>query len=182
MDFRKNAVKKTSNYTSTAKIFHWLIAFFVITLLVLGWYMTSIKPQSASHWYVDLHKSLGLLVGILILLRIIWRLTHPPASLPASVSLLERKASRLTHLLLYFLLFLMPFTGFMGSSFGKFGVAFFGYKLPMWAQPNSIISEPLFSSHNFLAYVLAGLIVIHILAALKHLFINKDQIFQRMWW
>jgi cytochrome b561 len=76
---------------------------------------------------------------------------------------------------------IMPITGFIGASFGKHGVAFFGINLPNWLTPNQAISSQLFEVHVVVSWILVGLIALHILGALKHLLINKNKVFQRMW-
>ena len=168
-------------YSPIAISLHWLIALLVIGLISMGWYMTSIEHDPNSGWYFDLHKSFGLLTGALILVRIVWRLTHKPAPLPASVPNWQVIISQSIHGLLYLCLILMPLTGFLGAAFGPYGVAFFGLSLPDWAPHIKSVSHPLFSLHGILAWTLVSLISLHILAAIKHALINKDGVIKRMW-
>ncbi len=75
----------------------------------------------------------------------------------------------------------MPLTGYLGASYSKYGVAFFGRQLPEWAVKSHDLSEQFFEMHETIAWVLVALVALHVLAALKHVFINKDGVFQRMW-
>jgi cytochrome b561 len=75
----------------------------------------------------------------------------------------------------------MPLTGFIGAPYSKHGVTFFGWLLPDWTRKNHDLAEQFFDVHGTVAWVLVVLIVLHILAAFKHLFINRDGVFQRMW-
>lgn len=172
---------KNWHYDTITRLLHWVIAFLLIGLISLGWYMMSIEDQPNSRWYFNLHKSFGLIAAILIFFRLIWRFTHKPAPLPASVPRWQARLSRAVHLLLYFCMIIMPITGFFGASFSKHSIIFFGVELPTWVNQSHTISKQFFEAHELIAWILVGLIVVHVLAAIKHLFINKDNVFQRMW-
>ena len=174
-------VAKNTDYDVISKLFHWTIALLIIGLVSLGWYMMSISDEPGSAWYFNLHKSFGIVAGILILLRILWRLGHKPHPLPSSVPVWQAKLSRFIHLLLYTCMVGMPLTGFIGASFGKHGISFFGWPLPVWTPKNAALAEQLFEIHGTIAWILVGLVVLHVLAAFKHLLWNKDGVFQRMW-
>lgn len=173
--------KKMWHYDSLTILLHWTIAFLLIGLIILGLYMISIEKQPNSGWYFNAHKSFGLVAAALILLRLFWRLNHKPAPLPTTVPLWQAKITRLIHWLLYICIIIMPVTGFLGASFSKHGVIFFGLQVPTWVNQNHGIAEQFFEVHKFVAWILITLIVLHVLAAFKHLFINKDKVFQRMW-
>jgi cytochrome b561 len=168
------------HYSRVAVALHWLIAALILTLLPLGWYMLSIEKDPNSGWYFSLHKSLGLTVAGLIVLRILWRATHRPARLPDSVPAWEAKLSTLVQLLLYACMVVMPLAGFLGASYGTHPTQFFGIALPVWATPNHDRSEWFFSIHGVTAWVLVVLIGLHVLGGLKHLLMDKDGVFQRM--
>jgi len=176
-----NNLNTTWRYDAIAKLLHWILAVLLIGLVALGWYMMSIEHQPGSEWYFNLHKSFGIIAATLILLRLIWVFSHKPASLPISVPLWQAKIARALHKLLYICMILMPATGFIGASFSKHGLAFFGLSLPKWGGPSHDIAEQLFNIHGIIAWVLVVLVALHLFAALKHLFINKDGVFQRMW-
>lgn len=168
-------------YDLVAKILHWILALLLIGMLILGWYMVSIGLEPRSDWYFNLHKSLGIIAGVLILFRLCWRLFHRPGPYSEMIPLWQVKASRVVHWLLYTFMILMPLTGFLGASLNKYGVAFFGLPISIGLNINVDASNQLFTIHGYLAWILLTLIILHILAALKHLFINKDNVFKRMW-
>src|SRR6478609_5858892 len=109
------------HYDTISRLLHWVIAFLLIGLISLGWYMTSIGDQPNSSWYFNLHKSFGLIAAMLIFFRLIWRLAHKPAPLPSSVPRWQAILSRAIHFLLYFCMLIMPISGFIGASFSKYG-------------------------------------------------------------
>lgn len=172
---------KNWHYDTITRVLHWVIACLLIGLISLGWYMMSIENEPNSGWYFNLHKSFGLIAAMLIFFRLIWRFTHKPAPLPSSIPHWQAVLSRSIHVLLYFCMLIMPITGFIGALFSRYGVVFFGMKLPNWLNENHVISEQVFEVHAVVAWILVGLIALHILAAIKHLAINRDNVFQRMW-
>ena len=174
-------INKHWHYDIITRLLHWVIALLLIGLISLGWYMTSIEDQPNSGWYFNLHKSFGIIAAILIFFRLFWRLTHKPAPLPSTIPHWQAISARAIHFLLYFCMLIMPITGFLGSSFSQYGVVFFGLELPRWVHESHGISHPLFEVHEVVAWVLVGLVTLHILAAIKHLVINRDKVFQRMW-
>jgi cytochrome b561 len=169
------------HYSAPAIVLHWLLAILITGLAGLGWYMMSIEDQPDSGWFFSLHKSFGLLVFALVLLRILWRFNHKPAALPVQLPQWQAKFAALTHWLLYACMILMPVTGFIGASLSKSGVAFFGMALPVWAAPDHALAEQIFAIHSTVAWMLVSLVAIHALAGLKHLLVDRDEVFQRMW-
>ncbi|MEO7726867.1 MAG: cytochrome b [Burkholderiales bacterium] len=168
-------------YSPPAVVLHWLVALLIVGLFGLGWYMMEIEKQPGADWYFNLHRSLGLTVAALVVLRILWRASHPPEALPVSVPFWEKKLSLAAHWLLYSCMFVMPLTGYLGSAYNKSGVAFFGIALPFWSAPDRNLSKLFFTIHEALVWVFVAVIVLHALAGLKHLLIEKDKVFQRMW-
>ena len=140
------------HYAAPAIVLHWLLAFLIAGLVGLGWYMMSIEKQPNSGWYFDLHKSFGLLVFMLVLLRVPGRINHKPAELPARLPTWQAKLAHLTHWLLYASMILMPVTGFIGASLSKSGVAFFGIAFPAWVSPNKDLAEQFFFLHSTIAW------------------------------
>lgn len=168
-------------YGAPAVFLHWVLALLIAFMAGLGWYMMSIEDEPGSPWYFDLHKSIGLIVLALVLLRVLWRIGHRPAELPASLPRWEVKTSSVMQWLLYACMLLVPITGLLGASYTKSGVAFFGLPLPAWAAPDHDTAEQFFELHENLVWVLVVLVALHAAAGLKHLFINRDRVFQRMW-
>jgi cytochrome b561 len=169
-------------YTTPAIVFHWLIAVLVFTLIGLGWYMTDIPRGTPDRaFFYNLHKSIGVTTALLVILRVWWRLTHPAPPLPDSVPGWQVQASKLSHALLYMCLILMPLSGFSASQFTKYGVTYFGmFKIPPLGWEDKVIYDFLQGIHGVTATVLVVVLAIHILAALNHLLIKRDQVFQRM--
>lgn len=174
------ASRPRGRYSAPAIFFHWSVALLIPILVGLGWYMLSIEEQPGSLWYFNLHKSLGLTVAVLVLLRLGWRMGHPPAAFPDVLRGWQRIAARFSHGALYLMMVLMPLTGYLGAAFSGDGVAFFGLPMPDWSSKNDALKEQLFAAHSTIAWILVGLITVHVAAAFKHLWINKDGVFQRM--
>ena len=173
--------KNTQNaFGAIAKNLHWVVAILICGLLVLGFYMTGLDygPYKLD-WY-SLHKSLGVLVLWLAGLRLLWSLyTLPPSPLETH-KLWERALSKLTHIALYSTMILMPLSGYVMSASGEYGVSFFGYKLPNIVPQSALLSEVANETHQIIAYVLTGAILLHVLGALKHHVIDRDKTLLRM--
>ena len=168
-------------YSRPALYLHWLVAILIVGLLCLGWYMMEIEKEPGSDWYFNLHRSLGLTLAGLVVLRLLWRLSHRPAELPDNVPFWEKKLSLATHWLLYACIVVMPLTGYLGSAYNKSGVAFFGLKLPFWAATSRELSKLFFTIHATLVWVIVAAVVVHALGGFKHLLLDKDKVFHRMW-
>jgi cytochrome b561 len=168
-------------YATPAILLHWLLALLIAGMATLGWYMMSIEDSPGADTYFNLHKSVGLIVFTLVLIRWAWRLTHNPAVLPASVSTWEVRLSTIVQALLYTCMILLPITGFLGASYSKEGVTFFGTQLPAWVVPDHDTAEQFFSLHETLVWTLVTLVALHAAGGLKHLLVNRDKVFQRMW-
>jgi cytochrome b561 len=190
MTFRENKMTRPTDlagspapwkYRRPAIWLHWLCALLIVGLLCLGWYMMAIEDDPGSGWYFDQHKSFGLLLFALVLIRVVWRSTHKPQPLPATVPAWQKTLAGLTQWLLYGCMLAMPIIGFVGASYTKRGVALFGVRFPAWLTPDHDVAEQFFALHSILAFVLTALIVLHVAASLKHLWMDKDRVFHRMW-
>ena len=171
----------TWRYSRPAIFFHWVLAALIPFQIGLGWYMLSIEDTPGSAAYFALHVSLGLTAALLIALRVILRLRNRPAALPATLAAWQVKVANLTHILLYVFLVLMPITGFLGVSLSGEPIAFFGIPLPVWTAGNESLKEQFFTAHSIIAWALVALVLLHVLGALKHLLIDKNSVFGRMW-
>jgi len=175
------AVRAISRYTWQAMLLHWLLAVLVIGMLWLGYSLDDIPRNTpARGFYVNLHKSFGVLALILVLLRLGWRATHRPPPFPPAMPRWQALSAGWTHGLLYLCILLQPLSGYLGSSFGKFGVKFFGMPLPQWGWEDKALRAFFGEVHEVVAAALVVLIAIHVLGALKHLLVDRDQVFQRM--
>ena len=170
-----------TTYTRTAIVLHWTLALLLTAMTALGWYMTSIEAEPGSAWFFNMHKSIGLVTALLIAARLVWRLTHQPPNLPASMPTWQTRLSRWSHVVLYLVMVFMPITGYLGASYSNAGVHLFGIGTPHWALPDHDEAERLFGLHSVLVWVLVAVVGIHILGACKHLLLDGDGVFQRMW-
>ena len=139
------------------------------------------SPPGARAWWFNVHKSIGITLGALILARVLWRLAHRAPPLPAAMSRWERIAAKATHLLLYVCMATMPLTGYLGSSFTKYPILYFGTRLPHWGWDAPALKELCSQVHLTTVVIFIALIALHIAAALKHWLIDRDGTFERMW-
>ncbi|CAN4276066.1 CybB Cytochrome B561 [Methylophilaceae bacterium] len=191
-----------SRYTKTAIVLHWLIAIFIALMFVLGWFMAELPKEAPKQlaydifdlgvytwqlaeeasprtFYFNLHKSLGLTVLALIVLRILWRITHTPPAALSSYKAIEKKVATATHHSLYLLMLAVPVTGLIMAINSKYGVKWFGMDV-IAGLDNKPMREFFECTHEFVGIVLLVLIGIHLLGALKHKFIDKDDTMSRM--
>ena len=175
-------MNRPTRYTSPAIAFHWIVAIAVLSLIGLGLYMVDIPKGTPDRaFYFNLHKSLGVTTAILVAIRLWWRARNPPPPLPASLPNWQVQASKLSHALLYMCLIVMPLSGFSATQFTKYGVNYFGlFKIPPMGWENKEIYEFLQGIHEVTSELLIAVVVIHFVAAIKHLVINRDGVFQRM--
>ena len=181
MTSSKTGVERLERYGNPAIFIHWVLALLITIMIPLGWFMMSVEEDPGSDWLFKLHISTGITAAALITLRVFWRLRHVPAALPSPLPVWQARASRYTHKLLYLLLILMPTTGYLGASFSGDAVAYFGVPTPAWAAKNESLKEQLFTIHSWIAWVLVAAVALHVLAALKHLWFDRDGVFERMW-
>lgn len=168
-------------YGMPAIVLHWVLAVLIAAMAGLGWYMMTVEKQPQGPWYFDLHRSIGLVVAVLVLARLAWRLTHGPAPLPASLRRWQVRLASATHWLLYLCMIVMPVTGIIGAGYSRSGLAFFGFALPAWSAPDRQLSHLFFNIHSVAVWILVALVVVHAAAGLKHLLVDQDAVFQRMW-
>ena len=168
-----------SHFGVVSIVFHWVMAILLITLLALGLYMTSLPINPDTIELYGWHKELGMLVLMLVIARSIWRVSNviPRLALPWW----EALAARVVHYLFYVFMFALPITGWLMSSAAGFPVSFFNWFIfPDLISPNPNLMKLLEQIHEWLAYGLIATTCLHILAALKHHFIDKDDIMRRM--
>lgn len=171
-----------SRYDRTARLLHWLIAVLLLAQFVFGWWLGDIPRNTpARGYYVNLHKSMGMLIGLLIVLRIVWRLTHPAPPLPATLPRWQQWLAQASHHGMYLCMVLMPLSGYLASNFSKYGVKFFNtFLLPPWGNDDKQLYAVFNQTHKITAVVLLALVVLHVLAALQH-GLRRDGIISRIW-
>jgi len=178
-------------YTKLAIVFHWLVAAFIIVNVVLVWVVDSL-PDADQRPVINLHKSIGITVLGLAIMRLLWRLANPPPAMPATYAPWERRAAHGAHWVLYALIFLLPLTGWIHDSAWKgapqhplnlYGVVPW-FRIGFIQDQDPATKEQihaLFSQiHTSLAYVLYAMVAVHVAGALKHQFLDREPELQRM--
>lgn len=168
-------------YNALALTFHWVIAALILFQLYLGLTMGDLPRGPQQFEAVLLHKSIGATILILAALRLLWRLFNPPPPLPATLPRWQVGIAHATHWLLYLAFFVMPLSGWtMSSAYGR-PVSVFGlFTLPDLVSRSKPLGAKLAEVHEFVAYGLMVLVVIHVGAALFHFFIRRDEVLARM--
>ena len=180
-----------AKYTRTAMALHWLVALLILTNIVLAW-LVDVLPDERVRLAIDTHKSLGITVLGLAILRLLWRLAHRPPELPGSHAAWERRASHTTHLLLYALIFLMPLSGWLHDSawkdaathpmqlFGLLPWPRIGWIMQIEPATKEMLHDAFGALHAYAAYALYALFALHMAGALKHQWLDKERALQRM--
>jgi cytochrome b561 len=158
-------------YSAVAKTLHWVIAALIVTQFALAWSADDLPIGLHKLALLARHKSFGMTVLMLAIIRLAWRFMRPPPALPDDMTPVERRLAKATHVAFYVLLFAMPLTGWMMSSAKNYSVSWFG----LFTWPNLLSQSDdafvfLQETHEILSWALLGLAVLHILAALKHHF------------
>jgi cytochrome b561 len=171
----------SDRYNRTAIVLHWLIAILVIAQFAWGWWMLGIPKQPVGPRVdaFNLHKSIGMAIFALMVVRILWRVGHPPPPL-RGVPPWQVSAARGNHALLYAALVIQPLAGYLGSEFSGFPVKFFSVTLPSWAGKSAMMKDLMSTVHLVTSWVIAATVVVHVGAALKHAFVNRDAVLARM--
>lgn len=170
-----------ARYTKTAKSLHWLMAVLFFGMLGLGFYMQGLPLSPDKLKLYSWHKWVGVTVFLLALFRIAWRVTHQPPALPSSMPRLMQIAAHAGHHMLYMLMFLIPLSGWLMSSAKGFQTVWFGIlPIPDLIEKNKLLGDLLQTVHVSLNYLFIAVLIGHIGAALKHHFIDKDDILTRM--
>ena len=196
-------MKNNTKYTNVAIILHWFIAIAILFMFVLGWFMTELpkesakttsfdifnlglvtwevaKEQSQRTFYFHLHKSIGLTIIMLVVMRIYWRFTHRPPAFLSSMKPWEKKLATATHHSLYLLMILIPLAGIIMSAASKYGVKWFGIKVIPGFNDKGV-RDLFLEFHEIFGLLLLLLLIFHILGAVKHSIVEKDGTLRRMW-
>lgn len=167
-------------YGSVSKLLHWVIALLVLCMLIVGYFMGDIKNDALQAQVINLHKLTGLTILALIVIRLIWTLLNPKPVLPLGTPAWQIFAERLVQSLFYVFLLLMPLSGWVMSVAAGYAPKLNGIMLNLPINKNKPLSNTAFDVHATIAIILITLICIHVLAALYHYFVKKDDILNRM--
>lgn len=160
---------------------HWFVAALIFTQFALGWTAALWRLSPVKLNLFVWHKSTGMLILALVLLRLLWRLAHPTPELPADMPAWERAAARASHALLYALMIAMPVSGWIINSAA--GVPFSIFRLiplPALVAPDKHTAELAALAHLSLFVVLAALVAVHAAAALRHHFVKRNKVLAGM--
>lgn len=168
-------------YTRTAIGLHWLIALALLATFSLGLYMSDLPLSPEKLRLYAWHKWAGVTIFLFVAFRLFWRLTHRPPVLPMGMPAWERIAAESLQWILYFLMVAIPVSGWLMSSAKGYQVVYFGVlPLPDLVAKNKALGDVLTNVHVVLNFTMAGLVGLHIAAALKHYFVDRDAVLSRM--
>lgn len=170
----------TRSWGSLSKAFHWLIVLLIINQWLIAERADELKGLAklqALAW----HKSFGMTVLMLAVLRLAWRLMNSTPELTTATKPWERVLANISHLLLYALIFAMPLTGWMMSSAKNYPVSWFRlFQFPDLVAPAEQTFHQMHDLHHLLFNVLVGVALLHVAGALKHHFIDRNDVLKRM--
>ena len=168
-------------YTLTARILHWITAALVLIMVPIGVAMANADFGGAQDTLYHLHRSIGVLLLPIVVIRLIYRLRNPAPPLPADIPWIQQLAAHMTHWGLYTLLIVQPVVGWIATSAYRAPIkVFWLFELPPIWPVDQAFSERMFVMHRWLGIALAGLLCGHIGAALHHHFVRKDGVLYRM--
>ncbi len=171
----------TVRYNPISVAFHWLMAAIIVATWSIAIVVSDLPLSPARITGYSWHKWLGVTVFFLVILRLVWRATHPAPQLEIKMPVWQERAMQLTHFALYLLMMVIPLVGWLMSSAKGYTVNYFGlFELPDLLSKDKALGHQLKDLHEYLADILVALVCLHVLAALKHQFIDKDGLLSRM--
>ena len=180
------ALKSTSTRWGWAtRVLHWSIALAVFGMFAAGFYAGNLDPSTPAdrgqyNAVINVHKSFGLLILMMMVVRVLWRLSERTPKLPSTVPAWERIAARAAHLLLYVGLFVMPISGYLMAIGEPEPVQFFGLTLPHVLELHGYWALVADWTHHIVAFVLLAIVVLHVLGALKNHVIDRNDVLRNM--
>ncbi len=174
-------MEHSANYTRTAIALHWLIAIAIVGTFGVGFYMHDLPLTPFKLQIYSWHKWAGVTIFLLVLFRLVWRFTHRPPGPPVGMPAWQHVAAEFAHRLIYVLMIAIPLSGWLMSSAKGFQTVYFGVlPLPDLLAKNKELGNILSVVHTALNFTLAGLVVGHAGAAIKHHFVDRDDVLARM--
>jgi cytochrome b561 len=171
----------TQRWGALSQAFQWLIVALVLTQVTLAAIAANLPTGVEKLATLARHKSVGITILVLAMLRLAWRWSNPVPELPSTLKPYERRLANFTHGALYVLLFAMPISGWAMSSARGFPVSWWGVlQLPDFVSKSRPLYDLLHGTHKTLAYALGAVVLLHAAAALKHHFVLRDDVLRRM--
>jgi cytochrome b561 len=181
----QSELNASQRYNAVSIILHWVLGVALVSIFLFGTYMADLPFSPQRLKLLNWHKWAGISILVLSALRLLWRVTHPAPPLPPKMELAmpgwQRKAHQLTHVALYALFFVVPLIGWAYTSAAGFPVVLFGVlPLPDLIGADKALAAVIKPWHQISAFALAALVLLHIAAALKHHFVDRDGLLKRM--
>jgi cytochrome b561 len=174
-------MNEAHGYTRTAVLLHWILALLIIGNFTFGLSIVDLPLSPRKLRYFSWHKWTGITIFALSALRLLWRSRHAPPALPAAMPPWEARAAHVSHALLYVLFLAAPLSGWLYSSAAGFQTVYLGLlPIPDLLPRSAPLADALKLAHRTINYSLAGLVVLHAAAALKHHFVDRDPVLSRM--
>ena len=173
----------SSRYGAVTIGLHWLMAILIVAMVVVGLVMTAPPLAERNFELYQLHKSFGLTILVLAAVRLLWRVSNPKPDLPDTMSGVERLLANLTHVALYVLMFALPVSGWIMASASTLQVPtlWFGvFQVPHVVPPDADLEKLAKAVHGWLGWAIIGAFALHVAGALKHHFVERDDVLRRM--
>jgi cytochrome b561 len=168
-------------YAGIARVLHWTTAALVFLMVPVGFLLLELPAGPIQDTAFDLHRSTGVLLFALTVIRLGYRLGHPAPPLPDELAAVQKFAAGATHVMLYGLLLLQPLVGWWGpSAYGAPIRGFWLFPRPPLVAPDKALAEQVLALHGWLGLALVGVVAVHVGAALHHHFVRRDGILRRM--
>jgi cytochrome b561 len=172
--------QQEARFTPLARLLHWSMAALVLGMLFVGIGMVS-STTGRYRYLLALHRPLGILILVLAVVRLTNRLLNPAPALPASLPHVQKAAAKISHIVLYALMFIMPLLGWAMLSAAPYPIPLIGtLRLPAILSPDAALYARLRNLHTDFALLFYAVILMHLGAALFHAWIRRDGVFQSM--
>ncbi|MBI3700055.1 MAG: cytochrome b [Afipia sp.] len=171
-----------TNWGSASRALHWVLSILIIGMLGYGYWMNHFTARSDRFFYRSIHADIGYVILLLLVLRIVWRLFNPSPALPSGTPRWERAAAWISHFALYLVTFVVAMLGWAHSGARTQDYSsFFGlFRVLQFTSPDRAAAHAYEENHMWGAYILAGLVALHLLASLYHHFYKRDRVLMRM--
>lgn len=172
---------KTS-WGSMSRALHWVLGVTIISMLIYGYWLNHFAARPDRFFHRSIHADIGYMIILFLALRLIWRAINPSPSLPAETPRWERIVASINHALLYVVTFVVAMLGWAhsGARAQNYSSFFGWFNVPQFTSPDRAAAKAYEDNHILGAYILAGLVALHIVAALYHHFYKRDRVLMRM--